>query len=304
LDVPRDLTVGGGGLRFSSLDTLLASAVGAVSTPLGSTLQHAMTLSNWKFEMLVYALSQHTGGDMLSAPKITTKSGQEAEIKVAREFTYPEEYDPPKIETTVSRLPNGETLRLVTPSTPTSFTTEDTGVLLTVNPQVGPDNLTIDLTLVPKVVEFDGFINYGSPINTLLGAGLFGSGVPGTFGIVKLTDNIINKPVFTVRQVETKVQIADGQTVLIGGLIREDVQKVDDKLPFFGDIPLIGRAFRSKIDQSIKKNLMIFVTCNLVRPDGELFNKRPGYDDNSFRNTVEYTEVSRYSGGPDPKELK
>lgn len=307
IDVPRDLTVGGGGLTVNSVDSLLTQVAGAVSgVPLGSTLQHALTISRWKFEMLIYAMSQHSGADVLAVPKVTTRSGQEAEIKVTREFTYPEEYEPPRIDNTVSLLPDGSTIRLVTPSSPTSFTTEDTGVILTVNPQVGPDNLTIDLTLVPKVVAFEGFINYGSPVYSLEGPDILG-GVFQGFGsaqLVQLADNVINKPVFSMRQVETKVQIADGQTVLMGGLIREDTQKVDDKLPFFGDLPLIGRAFRSKIDQQLKKNLMIFVTCNLVRPNGELFNKRPSYDDNSFRNTTDYQPVPRYEAPVDNKFLK
>ena len=52
----------------------------------------------------------------------------------------------------------------VTPTTPTAFETRNTGVTLEVEPVVGPDGVTIDLNLVPQVVEFEGFINYGSPI--------------------------------------------------------------------------------------------------------------------------------------------
>ena len=51
----------------------------------------------------------------------------------------------------------------VTPTTPTAFETRNTGVTLEVEPVVGPDGVTIDLNLVPQVVEFEGFINYGSP---------------------------------------------------------------------------------------------------------------------------------------------
>ncbi len=58
-------------------------------------------------------------------------------------------------------------------------------------------------------------------------------------------------------------------TVAIGGLIREDVQKVEDKVPLLGDIPLVGRLFRSDIDQKIKKNLIIFVTAQLMDAEGK-----------------------------------
>ena len=56
---------------------------------------------------------------------------------------------------------------VVTPTTPQTFETRNTGVTLEVEPVVGPDGVTIDLNLVPQVVEFEGFINYGSPINAV-----------------------------------------------------------------------------------------------------------------------------------------
>ncbi len=282
--LPTDLLVGNGALSANSLDSLLSQAIGLFTDPIGNSLQHALTLGKYKFEMLVYALSQKTGNDLMAAPKVTTKSGQEAEIKIVQQFYYPEEYEDPEIDDNISILPSGNFVRFVTPSSPTTFEQEEVGVILTVNPQVGPDNLTVDLTLVPKVVEFEGFINYGTPINS----------IDLTTGeTLPITDNIINKPVFNLRQVETKVQVSDGQTVMLGGLIREDVQKIDDKIPLFGDIPLVGRLFRSKIDQSVKKNLLIFVTCNLVRPDGGLYNRRPIEDPNSFDNWPEFETVTR-----------
>ena len=67
----------------------------------------------------------------------------------------------------------------------------------------------------------------------------------------------------------TFVTVWDGQTVALGGLIREDVQKVQDKIPFLGDIPLAGRLFRSDVDQKLKKNLVIFVTPRILNPEGQ-----------------------------------
>ncbi len=59
---------------------------------------------------------------------------------------------------------------------------------------------------------------------------------------------------------------------MLGGLMREDVQKVEDKVPFFGDIPMVGRFFRSSVDQHQKRNLMIFVTARLINPAGDPIN--------------------------------
>ena len=84
-----------------------------------------------------------------------------------------------------------------------------------------------------------------------------------------LTTNTINQPVFSVREVKTAVTVFDGSTVALGGLIREDVQKVQDKVPILGDIPYAGRLFRSDADQKIKKNLIIFVTPRILTADGQ-----------------------------------
>ncbi len=231
------------------------------------------------------ALNQKKGVDLLSAPRVTTKSGQRAVIEVIREFRYPTEFDPPQIPQNFGSqsfqgglgtggVTGGSTGAFpVTPTTPTAFETRNTGVTLEVEPVIGPDGYTIDLNLVPQVVEFEGFINYGSPIKTIspLVAGL-GGGINAALGAspsVTLTDNVINQPIFSTRKVTTSVSIWDGQTVVIGGLIREDVQKVEDKTPIIGDIPFLGRLFRSQVDQHLKRNLMIFVTARLINPAGE-----------------------------------
>ncbi len=103
------------------------------------------------------------------------------------------------------------------------------------------------------MVEFEGFINYGSPINavgvqTIGGAAGITTSVP-----VELTANVINQPVFSTRKVTTSVSVYDGQTVVLGGLMREDVQKTEDKVPILGDIPLVGRAFRTNVEQHRKR---------------------------------------------------
>jgi general secretion pathway protein D len=119
------------------------------------------------------------------------------------------------------------------------------------------------MNLEPQVVEFDGFINYGSPIETT---------TTNALGVAQtniLTPNVINQPIFDVRKVSTSVSVYDGSTVVLGGLVREDIQKVNDKVPVLGDVPLIGRLFRSKIDQNIKRNLIIFVTARLIDPSGQ-----------------------------------
>jgi len=78
------------------------------------------------------------------------------------------------------------------------------------------------------------------------------------------------QPIFGVREVNTKVTIWDGATLIMGGLTREDVKKVHDKIPVLGSMPLIGRLFRSDGESAQKRNLLIFVTARLVNPGGSL----------------------------------
>jgi general secretion pathway protein D len=227
-----------------------------------------------QFQVVIRALNQKKGIDLLSAPRVTTKSGQRAVIEIVREFRYPTQFQPPQIPQTFggSNNPNvslgnstGGTFP-VTPTTPTGFETRNTGVTLEVEPVVGPDGITIDLNLVPQVVEFEGFINYGSPIRT---SSVNALGIAQT---VELTPNIINQPVFSTRKVTTSVSVWDGQTVVLGGLMREDVQKTEDRTPILGDIPIVGRLFRTNAEQHIKRNLVIFVTARLVNPGGQPVN--------------------------------
>lgn len=82
------------------------------------------------------------------------------------------------------------------------------------------------------------------------------------------------QPIFSVRKLSTKVTVWDGATLVMGGLTREEVRKVDDKVPFLGDIPFIGRAFRTKGESTQKRNLLIFITANLVSPGGSPANQR------------------------------
>ena len=264
-----------GGLAISqnAIDSLLFGTAGA-SKLAPAIAGVAGIMTDPSFQVTMRALNQKKGVDLLSAPKVTTKSGQKAIIEVIREFRYPTEFDPPQIPQNFGGGGAGGTGTTqinsfpVTPTTPTTFETRNTGVTLEVEPVVGPDSYTIELSLVPQVVEFEGFINYGSPITTASPA-FSAAGIQIGSTQTVITPNVINQPIFSTRKVTTSVSIFDGQTVVIGGLIREDVQKVEDKVPLLGDIPLIGRLFRSNVDQHLKRHLVIFVTARLITPSGE-----------------------------------
>lgn len=81
-------------------------------------------------------------------------------------------------------------------------------------------------------------------------------------------DAPMEQPFFKTRSIETAITIANGATVVMGGLITEERKSMEDKIPFLGDIPWIGRFFRSRSEWSNKRNLLIFVTARLVDPMG------------------------------------
>src|SRR5437879_5627997 len=258
------------GISANALDALLAGGTGGMSVAPG-IFGLAGVFTNPQFQVVLRGLSQKKGVDLLSAPKVTTKSGQRAVIEIVREFRYPTTSTPPQIPTLTTTTSttivgqNPVTPVVAAPSTPQTFETRNTGVTLEVEPVVGPDGVTIDLNLVPQVVEFEGFINYGSPINAIGVSTVAGISVSSP---IVLTQNVINQPIFSTRKVTTNVSVWDGQTVVLGGLMREDVQKTEDKTPIIGDLPLVGRLFRTNIDQHIKRNLVIFVTARRVTPGG------------------------------------
>src|SRR5437588_5146138 len=230
----------------NAIDSLLGGATGPASVAAG-IFGLSGVFTDPQFQVVIRALNQKKGIDVLSAPRVTTKSGHRAVIEIVREFRYPTQFQPPQIpqtfaarETvsgTASVSGNSNGAFPVTPTTPTAFETRNTGVTLEVEPVVGPDGITIDLNLVPQVVEFEGFINYGSPIQTT------NTNLLGITTTSILTPNIINQPIFSTRKVTTSVSVWDGQTVVLGGLMREDVQKTEDRTPILGDFPIVSRLF-------------------------------------------------------------
>ena len=243
------------GLRFFASDSnkgLISPVSSVVQTATQSTLGNiasfSSVLTNPDVTMVIQALSQHGGSDLLSAPRVTTRSGVNAQIQVVREIIYPMEFDSEIITIDQENEVGNTWQQLAAVSTPGDFQTRETGVILNVTPTVGPDGYTIDLVMAPEVCELSDWIQYGGAVG----------------------DYYFNQPmpVFTSRNVTTSLVIWDGQTVVMGGLIREELVTVKDKIPILGDIPLLGWLFRSEGSYSQKKNLLIFVTARLVDPAG------------------------------------
>ncbi|MCE0521427.1 MAG: hypothetical protein LV480_00775 [Methylacidiphilales bacterium] len=229
-------------------------------------------LNSTQYNIVITALAQKQSFDLLSDPAVITKSGEQGVLEAVRVFPYPISFDPPSlISQSTGSGTGGVVVIPITPpvviaTTPTDFKRRNVGDRLVIKPQVTADNKTIDLSLFPEVTEFEGFINYGSAIFV---ANPPDTGAPATS---LLSPNTMNQPVFNTRRINTKVFVHDGSTVVLGGLIQDNIQNINDKVPLLGDLPLVGRMFQSKAIENTKKDLLIFVTANIYRNDGELLN--------------------------------
>jgi len=196
-----------------------------------------------QFSTVLSAIEQTGSSNTLSSPKITTVSGQEAVIKVVKEYRYPTKYDIQTYEEL-----SGDTARTFYVSVPSEFKTRDIGIMLKVTPNIGTDGKTINLTLIPEVSEFDidkDMYNYGTAAQPYL------------------------QPFFSVRNCTASIVVNNNDTVVMGGLMKETVSKTVDRVPVLGHIPLVGRLFSRKSDNKVKRNLLIFVTARIIAPTGQ-----------------------------------
>lgn len=237
-------------------------------------------ISNSTVQLLMRGLNQKKGVDLMSQPSVTTRSGQAASIKLIDEFIYPTEYEPPELPNNSSSITvtiengqitgataNNTTPQIVIPATPTAFETRDLGVSLEVLPVADANRRYVDVTLNPVITDLDGFVNYGSPINSVT------QGVLGPVTTL-LTENAILMPVFNVSKANTNLVVADGSTIVIAGLLKDQIQNVNDKTPLLGNIPGVGRLFQSSAKQNISTAIIFLVNVELLDPTGRPYRDR------------------------------
>jgi general secretion pathway protein D len=245
---------------------------------LGGTILNGMQLRT-----LIQAVSQKNSANVLANPSIILKRGQKGVIEVVQEFKYVKEYSDPQssIRTINSTSTNQATANNNLQGVPGpetvigSFPSQISdpvpiGVKMGVKPDVTGDNSRVLLELEPSFVDFEGFINYGTIINSAYTLAYYNQAVT-------IMTNNIQQPVFIRRDLTLPaVEVSDGYTLLLGGLLREDIQKIDEKVPIIGDIPIFGRAFQGKTEQAIKKNTLIFVTPRILDVSGQPLNPTAG----------------------------
>ncbi|MDR2377658.1 MAG: type II and III secretion system protein [Puniceicoccales bacterium] len=242
------------GVSFDNSPPIFPDSVdyGAAANPIGNLVG---VLSGGKLNMMIKALEQSKGSNMLCAPKVTVLSGKMASITIAQELRYPNSYSETQSDVGSSSQNNSGAGVTITAGRPEDFQTRNVGVEMSVIPTV-EEAERINLKINPTVTEFEGFVQYG------------GTSIAMNSSQTVYTPSGFYQPIFSTRQIKTEVTIQDASTVVMGGLMREEAKEVKDKVPILGDLPLLGKLFRSHGETTQKKNLLIFVTAHILSADG------------------------------------
>ena len=212
------------------------------------------------FAAVLQLLQNAIGKDLVAAPRVTLADGKQSKIVISRRMYYPTTYTQPNVPNNDQGTGTG----FILPSNPTGFEYRDIGTTLEVKGESTSIPKAVDLDFADlKVEDFEGFVDYG----VLISAAPLD---PTTTYTTTIGAAPYLVPIFSKKSLSSRVRLIDGETVGMGGLISDTVQLVDDKVPMLGDIPMLGRLFRSEASQKIKSNLVIFCTMRIINPDGTL----------------------------------
>ena len=180
------------------------------------------------YSVILKALQEFGETRNLSSPSIMVTNGQEAKIHVGTSQAY--------VTTTIA---TGST----TSSTAAQVTFMDVGVELTVTPLINDDGY-VTMKIKPEVSSVDSTLTYKIAVDV---------------------DNTV--PIVARTIAETNVMVKDGTTIIIGGLRKDEKIKTVDKMPFLGDIPFLGAAFRKTHDAIEKDEIVVFITPHIISGD-------------------------------------
>ena len=214
--------------------------------------------NGYKLNTQIFALDQADSADVLSCPRVTTMHDTTATIQLVTEKYYPSDWE--ESEYTIM----GNNVPVFTGSVPNLDDETQLGISLEVMPFVSADLDVINVIMRPLIRKFTGWDDYSYTVPMKLNDNSEPVNIPNTMIMPRIEQRTVN----------TSVSCNDNGTIVLGGMIRDEVSMLEDKYPVLGDLPLIGRFFQSKGRSSQKYNLLIFLSCRLVRPDGSPLRER------------------------------
>jgi general secretion pathway protein D len=237
-----------------SYDTITGSLAAGISLGPPSTLEQATgtygqitysSLNYPQFTAILHMLSTRADTQFLSAPRVTTLNNEPATIRFVTTIRYVESVD---VETETD-----EDTGVTTTTYDWTWVDRDVGIVLYVSPIVIRPTQSVRLFLQPVVSERSG------QTDTF------------TLSIVDGVPLTVTMPQFISRDLTTNVDVHDGTTVVLGGLLNEETTELLSKVPFLGDIPVIGKAFQRKTASTERQHLLIFITVNVLDTQGNPF---------------------------------
>lgn len=211
-------------------DFSLGNLAGALASTPGLSLGWGQLDDDLNMAVILNALKETSNANILSTPSLLTLDNQEAYITV------------------------GQNVPFVTGS----FTNTGAGGDGAQNPfqTIERENVGITLTVTPHINEGDAIVlDIEQEVSSLSG-----------LSVTNTASDIITNE----RKIQTKVLAVDGRVVVLGGLIKDDVQDAQQKIPLLGDIPYLGRLFRSDGEKVTKSNLMVFIRTTIIRDNQQL----------------------------------
>ncbi|MFT5881911.1 MAG: general secretion pathway protein D [Crocinitomicaceae bacterium] len=226
-----------------------------------------LTLRTEDVALLMRGLSQSKSAERMETPSIIARAGEKATLFNGRDIYYPTEYEPPELPSSVGAT-NSSGVFPVVPANPAAFEQRFVGINLVAEATISEDKNYVDVRVELEASDFQGFINYGSPITSSTLDAL-GNPVP-----IEITKNAILMPFFRTKNINTAVTVQDGATFVIGSLNESLIETVEDKVPLLGDIPLLGRFFKSEGIKKTDRALLIFINVELKDPTGKNWRER------------------------------
>lgn len=247
----------------------LGAAIGNRSAdvvPLPGAGMFGIISDNRNFAAVVNAAAGKNKLKVLSAPHIMTADNHEAHILVGNEVP---------IVTTQSNATTTQTNG--TSNILQNIQYRDTGVILTVLPQVNSEGL-VNMQIRQEVSQ-----------------------------VASATTGGIQSPTFSTRESETTVVVQSAETIVIGGIIDDIVDRSRSGIPFLMDIPVIGRAFRVESDNVRRTELIVLLTPHVVRDRQESRSATEAFRSRlkGMRRDLDRYEAERPdygSGSPAPDE--
>lgn len=222
----------------------------------GLNLTYSGLLTEPMFNAVLHALEISGKGKTLSVPRVTTLNNYPAKLRDGNDLHYYEEFQAQAFSLVDADNKKYTVTALIPKGKPR---TAELGFTLVAVPSVGADNRTISLLLTPTISELLEFISYQEEIPQ----------TPGDEGSRQIQQVVVKLPRIARREVQTKVVVESGETVVMGGLIRTVSQETVHKVPFLGSIPLMGELFKRTDITREERNLIIFVTATVISQRGE-----------------------------------